>query len=412
MTASKVPPVAGPATAEANGVELAGYHELDANPAFKLAMQCVDGSYYLYMSHFWHSSWTVMDVTEPSAPRLLRTIEGPPNTWTLQVQVADGLMLTALEKASPGWGYDPALTEKVGVLIWDVAADPTNPHLLAHYDTGGRGTHRNYYAGGRYAYLAAQPEGFQGNILVILDLQDPSNPLEVGRWWWPGQWVAGGEEPEYTHYLHGPAYVVGDLAYLSYGRVGLVVLDIADRAHPKLVSRTSFGDFGSQLGCHSAIPYGEVVVANSEALLEGDAEPLPFAVTVDVQDPAKPRIIGWLPTAVPSASTGFRTYVEKGTRHGPHNQHQHQWQDCLLRDDRHVYLTYFNGGLRIFDISEPHRPEEVAYYVPADPQVRRGVKPADALVTQFEDVLVDKRGYIYCTDKNHGLFVLRQAPPG
>jgi hypothetical protein len=28
-------------------------------------------------------------------------------------------------------------------------------------------------------------------------------------------------------------------------------------------------------------------------------------------------------------------------------------------------------------------------------------------VTQFEDVLVDARGYVYCTDKNHGLFVLR-----
>jgi hypothetical protein len=36
---------------------------------------------------------------------------------------------------------------------------------------------------------------------------------------------------------------------------------------------------------------------------------------------------------------------------------------------------------------------------------RRGVLPTE-LVTQFEDVLADRRGYVYCTDKN-GLFILR-----
>ena len=44
--------------------------------------------------------------------------------------------------------------------------------------------------------------------------------------------------------------------------------------------------------------------------------------------------------------------------------------------------------------------------VPPDPTVRRGVLPKK-LVVQSEDVLVDARGYIYLTDKNHGLYVLR-----
>ena len=53
--------------------------------------------------------------------------------------------------------------------------------------------------------------------------------------------------------------------------------------------------------------------------------------------------------------------------------------------------------------------EKYGFFVPEDPTVRRGPKPADALLSQFEDVIVDARGYIYCTDKNHGLFVLRRA---
>jgi hypothetical protein len=409
MIAERSPHIPPP-TAESKNTDVVGYHDLDGHPAFKLAMQRVGGRYYLYMSHFWRSAWSVMDVTDPAQPVLLQTVDGPPNTWTLQVQVADGLMITALERATPGWGVDPALTEKVGVLIWDVATNPAEPQLLAHYDTTGRGTHRNYYAGGRYAYLAAEPDGFKGNILVILDLADPAHPTEAGRWWWPGQWHGNGEKPEFSHYLHGPAYVAGHLAYLSYGRAGLVILDVSNPAQPELVSRLSFGDFGSALGLHSAIPYGtDLVIANSEALLEGDTESLGYTVAVNVSKPEAPRIVSWLPTPYPSAATGLMTYPDKGARHGPHNQHQWQYQDCLLHDDEKVFLTHFNGGLRVYDISHPLRPQEIAFYVPADPTVRRGVKPVDALVTQFEDVLVDDRGYIYCTDKNHGLFALKLA---
>ena len=67
---------------------------------------------------------------------------------------------------------------------------------------------------------------------------------------------------------------------------------------------------------------------------------------------------------------------------------------------------YFNAGLRIYDLSDPVRPFEVAHYIPADPEKRLGMLPK-TLVTQSEDVLVDRRGYIYMTDKNHGLHILR-----
>jgi len=72
-----------------------------------------------------------------------------------------------------------------------------------------------------------------------------------------------------------------------------------------------------------------------------------------------------------------------------------------------IYLTYFNAGLRMYDISQPTAPREVGYFMPPDPKDRRGVLPKDALTVSSEDVLVDARGYIYVTDKNLGLYVLR-----
>ena len=41
-------------------------------------------------------------MTDPEHPELLRFLDGPPGTMTIQVQVADGIMITALEYPPPG----------------------------------------------------------------------------------------------------------------------------------------------------------------------------------------------------------------------------------------------------------------------------------------------------------------------
>ena len=397
-----------PGVAEQKGFDLVGYSDLEARPAFKLAVQQVDDRWYLYTGHFWHQGWSVVDVTDPTSPSVVNFVPGPVDTWTLQIQVADGIMVTSLEGPSEGWGIPPGLPHEEGALIWDVATDPLKPALLGRYRTGGRGTHRNFYAGGDIAVMAANPAGFAGNIPVLVDLSDPARPREVSRWWWPGQHVAGGEEPTHGAYLHGPAHVQGTRAYLGYGGAGMVVLDISDVTRPALVARVSFGDLGSNLGCHTALPLGDrgLVVANSEAIKEGAGDALNYAFVIE-ENGDDFRIASFLPLPEPSDGLPYRSYYEKGGRFGPHNQHHYQGNPAHGDDPDTVLLTYFNAGLRRFDVSDPLVPRETGFFVPEDPAQRRGTKPSD-LVTQFEDVLVDSRGYVYCTDKNHGLFVLQQ----
>ena len=143
---------------------------------------------------------------------------------------------------------------------------------LGEFSTGGTGTHRNYYDGGRYAHLTAGLLGYTGNIYMIVDLDDPAHPQEVSRWWVPGQWEAGGESgaPPHTS-LHGGAYVEGDRAYLPYGGAGVIILDISDLSAPHQVSQFSVSPpFVSLFGIHSAIPIPSrnLVMANSEAIRE------------------------------------------------------------------------------------------------------------------------------------------------
>lgn len=417
---------------EQRNVSLVGYHDVDGRPGFKIALQRTDERWYLYLAGFWHSGWSILDVTDPADPSFVRFVPGPENTFTLQVQIADGTMITSLEQPrarSPvdGTNYDPSAPYEEGAYIWDVESDPTTPRLLGQYKTGGEGTHRNYYTGGEYAFMAAVPDDFDGRMLEIVDISDPADPVTVGQWWWPGQRSdePGGDE---TYYFHGPAYVAGDRAYLSYGRVGMVVLDVTDVTDPTLVSRLNFGDMGSWLGTHSAIPIPEtdLAVVNSEAILEGAptdrarGEPLNYTFIVDIaadqsvgfsgQQATGPRIISFLPLPTPEDHLPYSNYYEKPGRFGPHNQHHHRGSDLRYKTEDYLFMTYFNAGLRVFDVSDPLAPREVGHFVPADPETRVGSsRPGSGLVSTFEDVVVDTRGYIYCTDPHHGLFVLESS---
>ena len=387
-----------------------GYTDCDKKPAFKLALHRDDDRWFLYAGLFWQSGFSIIEVTNPENPRFVRYVEGPANTWTLQVQVADGLLVTSQEKIMEGWGHVEGQPWGEGVLIWDLK-DPENPELLSHWKTGGDGTHHNYYDGGRYIYATGLPDGYQGNILQIVDIEDPRNPVEVGRWWMEGQHIAGGEKAAAGGVmLHGGAYVKGDRAYLPYSSGGFVVLDISDKTNPKRISDLPFcPPFQTFIAVHTAVPLQDrnLVIVNSEAIKENCEEPLGYAGIIDVSDETNPRLASLFPLPVPPEDAPYRTFCERGGRFGPHNQHQPQYQDILYQGEDLCFLTYFNAGLRVYDVSEATQPQEVGYFLPPDPTERLGLLPASKLVAQTEDVIVDNRGNIFISDKNHGIYVLR-----
>jgi hypothetical protein len=399
-----------PPGAYASNVRVVGYSDLDGRPgAFKMTILERGGRWYLYTGQFWHRGWTVLDVTDPTKPVVAKWIPGPDNTSTGQVDLADGKLITALERKAPDWGGDPTKRFDEGVVIWNLD-DPANPKRLGQWKTGATGTHRNGYYGGRYVHLAAGMPGYRGNIYVILDISDPALPVEAGRWWVPGQHVAGGETPQPEVSLHGPAYVEGTLAWLPYGAAGMIVLDISDVAKPKLVSRLPFSPpFLGFIGVHSVLPLKNrgLAVVNSEAIQEGCNEPLNHASLVGIKDPSKPRVVAMFPLPVPPPGAPYKNFCDKGGRFGPHNQNQLYHNPHVQKSETLVYLTYFNAGLRIYDISDATLVREVGYFIPPEPTKRVGPMPKTKLVEQSEDVLVDTRGNIYLTHKQQGLWILQ-----
>lgn len=410
--------------AECKNFELVAYCAMDKRPSFKMGIQVVDDRWYLYTGHFWHNGWSVVDITDPYNPQLKKYWEGPEhNTWTSQVQVADGKLVTALERIGTWipeeraklWGLVPGLPNDEGVLIWDVEK-PLEPKLLGQFKTGGFGTHRNFYDGGRYVHLAANMAGFRSNIYVCIDISDPANPREVSRFSMPGQEEDSelGLPMSKLGSLHGPAYVEGDRAWLPYGRFGGVLLDISDMTKPRMVSNFKIGDFGSLIGCHTYLPLPgrDMAILSTEAILEDCQDSANLVALIDTSDEANPRAMSILPMPVPSEAAPYRSYAQRGGKFGPHNAHIPNHQPCLAPIGNVLHMTYFAGGVRSFDISDPYQPKEIGYFVPADPEERlsRPYLPTN-LVPQLEDLIIDSRGFIYVGDRSRGLTVLRYTGP-
>ena len=66
-----------------------------------------------------------------------------------------------------------------------------------------------------------------------------------------------------------------------------------------------------------------------------------------------------------------------------------------------VLGTFFNGGLRAYDISNPYQPKEIGVFVPPAPPL------APTGTIQLNDVFVDEREIVYTVDRHvGGLYIL------
>src|SRR5262249_61943372 len=68
----------------------------------------------------------------------------------------------------------------------------------------------------------------------------------------------------------------------------------------------------------------------------------------------------------------YESFVQRGGRYGAHNLHENLPVETSWRSDTIVVGTFFNGGVRAYDGSNPYQPQEVAHYVPTAPPAAPG----------------------------------------
>lgn len=347
----------------------------------------------LFVGHMrWPSGTSIYDVADPKHPHLLARIDLPEGWHSHKVRAVNDIMIVNHEKL----GQNGPVDFGGGLGIYDVSR-PSDPKLITKWTTsGGRGVHR-YDFDGRYAYISPTAEGYVGNIVMILDLQDPTRPVEVGRWWIPGQWTAGGEEcplvagvsPRCHHPLR-----VGDRLYVSYWHHGFFILDISDMSRPTVVSHVNSSPAFPH-PTHTCLPVPQllkgrkIMVVADEDVAKLYPSPPAFAWIYDIANEEAP-----LPIA---------TFQVEGL--DPDGAPQPPMSGCHQPSERFhgavLPFAWFAQGLRLVDVADPFAPKEIGFFLP-DP-------PAGADRASSNDVTVDSRGLIYLIDRIRGVDIIETA---
>jgi hypothetical protein len=435
------------AAQESANMALVGFHDLQARSAYQPVIHKQGERWIAYVGHHGGKSMnpltgavelngtSLVDVTDPRAPKILSHIPGEPGEGerggAQMVRVCDGATLPRADKSRV---YLLRTFGESAHEVWDVT-QPEKPQLVTTVVKGLGGTHKSWWeCGTGIAYLVSGGEGWRTRRMTqVYDLSDPARPRFIRDFGLPGQ-QAGAQGPNPTQ-LHGmiSAWPKRNRIYFGYGTSQPGILQIVDRDKllngPKEPTDANlrYPEMGHLemppiYGAHTAYPLLDldvaefakdqgggkrdfVVVVNEEVQNEC-RQPRQMVWIVDVTTESKP--LGVASWTVPEASGSFCT---RGGRFGAHSSNENM---TPIYYRRVVFIAFFNAGVRALDIRDPYHPKEIGYYIPAITQktAQRCVDFGDVrrcrIAIQTNNVEVDDRGYIYIVDRaNTGMHVLQ-----
>jgi len=300
-------------------------------------------------------------------------------------------------------GLQPA-----GIEIFDIR-DPANPKTVGFFDASGpasRGVHHLWFVDGTHIHMAAGAADFtprnpkDDQCYRVADISDPTRPREVGRWWLPGTREGDDAPPLPRHPKFDSGYRAHntnvypqrpDRAWIGYLDGGAIILDISDMARPRMVSRWDYQPPYPGF-CHTVLPlFSKGLMVVSDEAIRPHGEDWPKLVwVVDVREETKPVCISTCPLPP------LKQFAKKGGRYGAHNLHENRPVKGAWASEDFVVGTFFNGGVRVFDLRNPYQPREAAWAVPAAP------RKSKLKAIQLNDVFVDDRGIVFTVDRMIG----------
>ena len=409
-------------------MKLLAHHELDGFGGIGegFTMQATrDGRRIMWMAHeSAPKNFTAVDVTDPRNPKLVVQTDLPHNkVRSNSLEVVGDIMVVAYQvrggDANPN---DPDAIRRntglkpAGIDIFDISK-PETPRLISHFDTSGPhslGVHCLWFVDGEYVHMSSgapdhQPRNPKDHqIYRIIDVRNPANPVEAGRWWYPGTREGDAEPPVPRHPKFDGGYRPHnimvyperpDRAYMGYIDGGALIMDISDKSRPKPITNWRYSPPNNGM-CHTVMPLlkRDLLVVSDECNKDDgiDWPKLTWIVNARVETNLVP--ISTLPLPP------VEVFGKRWGRFGSHNLHENYPGACSWRSDEIVLGAFFNAGVRAYDISNPYQPREVAYFVPGAPKL----SPKGAV--QINDVFVDDRRLVYAADRfSGGLYILEMS---
>jgi hypothetical protein len=384
--------------------ELGGFGGMGEGMSVQIAK---DGRRIIWLAHeSAPKNFTGVDVSDPRKPKVVVQTDLPQSYMrSNSLELTGDIMAVAYQCQKTG--QKPA-----GMELFDVSV-PENPRSISFFDTSGphsRGVHQLWFCDGEFIHMASGAPDFEpthpldDQFYRCIDVRNPSKPVEAGRWWMPGTRKGDAIAPPPRHALdkghraHNTNVYPqkGDRLYLAYIDSGMFVMDIADKSKPRPISHwTNSPPYTGFM--HTVVPlFGRDLLVVTDESTENSAEDWPKLIwLLDARD--EKNLISIATCPMPPVDA----FADRGGRFGAHNIHENVPLPTSWQSEDIVIGTFFNGGLRAYDIANPYAPKEVGVFVPAAP------KGTPAGAVQLNDVFVDERGIVYTVDRHTGgLYVL------
>ena len=240
------------------------------------------------------------------------------------LETVGDILAVAYQTTQPG--LQPA-----GFELFDISV-PENPRRSPSSTAPGRTRAASTSCGsadGEYIHMSSGAPDFQpthpkdDQFYQCIDVRNPSKPVEVGRWWLPGTQQGDSEPPPVRH----PEVDTGfrphntnvyperpDRAYIGYIDGGLIILDIADKAQPKMVARWDYHPPYPGF-THTVVPFfdRDLLIVSDECIRTDGADWPKLVWIVDGRTEANPVPIATCPLPP------VETFARRGGRYGAHN---------------------------------------------------------------------------------------------
>ena len=331
-----------------------------------------------------HMGVVVVDLTSPMNPvatGYLTSAAMLDPQESLKVNVRRQL-LAAVRRASKD--------KPVEADIYDVSADCRFPRLLSHpardmaqANASERINDGAFSPDGKTYYATSLRDG----TVHLIDLADPASPRLIAEWSMPfnqqtsGLAISdGGNRAYFTLYGQGATapHATGAKALTN----GLMIADVSevqarrDHPQPKVIASLVWGDGSSS---HQLLPiriHGRpYLVATDEggsgypnssgwkASCKAGLPAWPMARLVDIGDERAPRIVASMQLEMNDPLRCEQVLPDltglSGFTYGSHYCSVDDPEDATA-----MACAYFESGIRVFDIRNPAKPREIAYFVP------------------------------------------------
>ena len=352
---------------------------LDRHTSDLWIWEAADGRDYA-LTGTWGSdgSTYIWDVTDPADIRKVREIQVDARTVN-DVKVSEGGDIAVISR-------EGASDRRNGIVILGVGNPREGVPVLAEYtDMLTGGVHNLFIAEDHVYALSA------GRRYDVIDIEDPANPRRVGRF----------ELETPNHSVHD-VWVSDGVAFSSNWTDGVVAVDVGGGGRGGTPARpVELGRYAYPSGWnHAAFPYRSPSTGKLY-VFAGDESFAPQGRLYSEQD------------AIPTLAAGWIHVIDWTDWERPREVARYQVPEAgshnLWVEDDTLYVGYYNGGLRVVDVSGEllgdlyRQGREMARFLPFDP---------DGFIANAPFVWGPQpfKGHVFFSDWNTGLWAVRLVP--